>query len=172
MPNSKWLAFTQLVTEASDRTKLRWRKAEPAVFAGEITVLLNRSGLKSYPETLNAVIAILKLYAKNSNNFYVEEERNKPAASLGKLLWKRFQGLTQSEDNANSLLKVWLKASPEDFQNIHLTRILSYNNAHSNPERIPLNSLFELAANWSHNTERKITAIATEFYNNSLEENN
>lgn len=165
----KWRRVASEILAADSYTKLRWVKTPAPVLKGELTVLLNKNKLNANTSSMNALVTIIRLAAKEPELFYVNEERRLYAAKLGEVLAARTKGLASPLESAMGFLKIWLKTSQEFFVSNHLKKILQYNTTLLTPVRIPLNDLLILASNWDSNRENTIISISTEYNQTTFE---
>lgn len=158
----RWINFSNYVAESSDRAKIAWRRYPDEILQGEVEVLLRMHGIYASHNTIVAAAAILKMYSKHTDVFYISDSSSRQYdAGIGKLLFNRIRDRSSREEEARKTMKVWMSSSLEDFLS-SLEKLVRFNaKAH---HIVPLNDLLSFCSRWENDPERNVRNISSGYF--------
>lgn len=161
--------YYEKITELAETVKIkadapRWKHQNSPTIQGELTAIIQQHGFKPTPNSIKALAEIFKMVNKSPHIFYVNDNKRNFSANLGKILHQRVNGLKNPENEADLILKSWLKSDTEIVVSKHIPRLVNYTSQSIAPINIPLNDLIALTFTWDTQPATAITNIATNYY--------
>lgn len=138
----------------------RWSKNRPPLVVGEAEHIANSADL-SRTEVVATVLPFV-----HTGAFLPPEPRQggrRFASGLGAALAMRTRHLTDNDTKANTILKMWMRSSREEFSTIHLPKMLRWvsGNEHA---FVHLPSVLDILDQWDASRDEIITVISWEYF--------
>ncbi len=168
------LELSKEILNMSSYERINYKKSPHEILQGQAASILHRHNLRVNDTRMAILAQIIKIVADFPEGFDINESgKENFSANLGKLIHQRVNGLSESNNAAQQIIKAWMSASDvETFTELYLRKILRFNKSNLVPIKVPLNDLINLLLRWNYHSSEVITAISTDYFYQTIPERN